>query len=570
MLSFNLPKISHRRYRFLMTSKSKMAFGMIFLLWLIHFSMYNHFTWGALLIFLLPFALALGLRVFFTQFFSYHLILVLFLVLNVISETKYFFTQRVLMAQDLFYLRQASAVHGFMPTGKVIIISLALLSLFIPYKKWQPQKKYIPALAALILAIFFYGNSLIVFDTTNTALAKANIGFNYFSPHDNIKQNGIFAHLIQTLAMNAKPKAGPHQFFANAKTLQKNLAPSLEGYDIFVIACESCYFENSANSLFHNDFSRLLTSGYKLSSLVSPVYGGNTAEAEFEVITGFPANGLPGVKFQLYGKNFSPKETLPILFKNNQYRSYYYHNGIPSTWNREEALSKFGFDKEFFLDDMTKDHSTWPQDEIVYNKALELYAQDAKRPTPVYNQIMTFYSHGPYHEEHGDGGIGSYNQKVKVVVEDYLVFEQKLSAIAKQNGRKIAIFVFGDHKPSLNAVFYKNDTFPKSFFNEGTNASSDNDFHLRQDFTSEDLSHVDKVSVFFKLINEKTPEFPKAFADKPIYCLPAMIANSTGMKSSRYYNQLYNICAETSPIALGDPKWQRTTFPEAVYSEFLF
>lgn len=61
-----------------MTSKVKLAFGMVFLLWLIHFSIYNHFTWGALLIFLLPFALALGLRVFFTQLFSYHLVLVLF------------------------------------------------------------------------------------------------------------------------------------------------------------------------------------------------------------------------------------------------------------------------------------------------------------------------------------------------------------------------------------------------------------------------------------------------------------------------------------------------------------
>lgn len=454
--------------------------------------------------------------------------------------------------------------------GKAIIIGLALLSLFTPYKKWQPQKKYLPALVAILVAIYGYGNSLVVFDSTNSALAKMDIGFNYFSPHDNIKQNGIFAHLIQTLAMNATPKAGPHHFLANLKPAQKNLAPSLEGYDIFVITCESCYFENQANSLFHNDFSRLLASGYKLSSLVSPVYGGNTAEAEFEIMTGFPANGLPGVKFQLYGKNFSPKESLPILLKRNHYKSYYYHNGNPSSWNREEALPKFGFEKEFFLDDMTKESISWPQDAVLYNKVLDLYANDAKSPTPVYNQIMTFYSHGPYNDEHGDGGIGSYNQKVKVVVEDYLAFEQKLSEIAKQNGRKIAVFIFGDHKPSLNEVFYKNDTFPKNYFSEGAQALSENNFHLRQDFTPADLSHVDKVSVFFKLINEKTPDFPKTFADKPIYCLPAMIANSTRTATSKYYNQLFNLCTENSPVALADPTWQREIFSEAVYSDFLF
>ena len=568
-MSFNLPKIRRRRYRFLMTSKAKLAFGMVFLLWLIHFSIYNHFTWGALLIFLLPFVLAQGLRVFFTQLFSYHLILVLFLALNVISETKYFFTQRVLMAQDLFYLKQASAVHGFMPTGKIVIIGLALLSLLIPYKKWEPQKKYLPVLIAVVTAISLYGNSVSIFGATNSALAKIDIGFNYFSFHDNIKQNGIFAHLIQTLAMSAKPKAGPHSFFANLNQPQKDLTPSLQGYDIFVIACESCYFEEKSNSVFRNDFSRLLDHGYKSSHLVSPVYGGNTAEAEFEVITGFPANGLPGVKFQLYGKNFAPKETLPIVLKKNKYRPYYYHNGMPSAWNREEALPKFGFSKEFYLKDMTNDNS-WPQDAVVYNKVLDIYTRDAKSSEPAYNQIMTFYSHGPYHEENGDGGISSYNRKIKVVVDDLLAFEQQLTDIAKQHGRKIAIFVFGDHKPSLNEVFYKNDTFPKSFFNDGAEALADGDFHLRQDFTPNDLTHVDKVSVFFKVLNANTPEFPTAFADKPIYCLPAMIANSTGIKDSNYYSQLFNICTGNSSVALTDPNWQRQNFPEAIYSEILF
>jgi len=474
------------------------------------------------------------------------------------------------MAQDLFYLKQATSVHGFMPVGKMIIIALALLSLFIPYKKWQPQKKYAPVLLGVACAVYLYGNSLSVFEKVNSALAKIEIGFNYFSPRDNIKQNGIFIHLIQTLAINTKPKAGPHQFFANMKPNPKNLVPALEGYDIFIIACESCYFENKPASLLHNDFARLLSNGHKFSHLVSPVYGGNTAEAEFEAITGFPANGLPGVKFQIYGSGFPPKETLPILLKKNQYRSYYYHNGIPSSWNREEALPKLGFEQDFFYDDMTKEKTTWARDSVAYNKILELYAIEAKSPAPIYNQIMTFYTHGPYHDEQGDGGISSYNKKVKLVVDDYLDFEKSLSIIAKQNNRKIAIFIFGDHKPSLNEVFYKNDTFPKNFFSDGDEASTNDDFHLRADFSSEDLTHVDKVSLFFKLINEKTPDFPAAFANKPIYCLPAMIANSTGMKTSKYYTQLFNLCAENSSVALSDPNWQRQTFPEAVYSDFLF
>ncbi|MGE5085941.1 MAG: LTA synthase family protein, partial [Bacillota bacterium] len=520
-----------------MTCKTKLAFGMIFFLWLIHFSIYNHFTWGALLIFTLPFALALGLRVFFTQLFSYHLVLVLFLILNVISETKYFFTRRALTVQDIFYVKQASSVSGFMPLGKGIIIALALLSLFIPYKKWQPQKKFLPALGALVYAVYLYGNSLPVFYATNAALAKLQIGFNYFSLHDNIKQNGIFAHLIQTLAMDAKPKPGPHNFFANMRQPAKALSLSLEGYDIFVITCESCYFEDNPHSLLHNDFDRLLQTGHKLSGVVSPVYGGNTVEAEFEAITGFPANGLPGVKFQLYGKNFSPKETLPMSLKRKGYTSYYYHNGVRSIWNRKVALPKFGFEKEFFLRDMkmSQEQSAWPPDSIAYNKVLEQYAISAKSPTPVYNQVMTFYTHGPYPDENGDGGVGIYNHKVKVVVDDYLAFEQKLSEIAKKNGRKIAIFMFGDHKPSLNEVYYKNDTFPKNYFSEGSEALSENDFHLKQDFSSDALTHLGNVSLFFKLLNEDTPAFPSEFANKPIYCLPAMIANLTGTNSSKYF-----------------------------------
>lgn len=529
-------------------------------------------------LFLFPVLVAIALRSVFTPIFAYHVVLVSTVVLNLVSEVKFSVSQKVLSFQDLVYLSQASEVHDFLPLPILIIIALAIATLFIPYKKLNFKWQLIPVPIALVLALHTYSTNLHFMANTNKALAKyADIRLNFFNLRDNIKGNGILLHLAQTMSMSVKPEKGAHNFYGTRAVAAKSAPPknNLMGYDIFLVTCESCYFEDDKKSPLHNDFARLIQDGYQRTTMISPVYGGNTSEAEFELLTGLPARGLPGIKFQVYGEGFAEKVySFPGFAKKSGYASYYYHNTPSVHWNRDVALEKFSFDDTYYIEDMNPPEDLrWVRDFYLYDKVLAQYEESIKSPAPVYNQLMTVFSHGSYPDKDGDGGIADYNQKVKLTMDDYFKFEEKLTTLAKKSGRKVAIFIVGDHKPSLNKAFFQLQTVSHTHFMADEKAAEENDFRFKDTINASGLMETGRVPFFAKILSNdkiKTEELIKPFADKPLYCFPAYLAGEIDITKSQYFARLRDVCEENDRLALVDPLWQRSTFTPQLFAEQLF
>lgn len=556
----------------------KLFWAMIFGLWLSHFLLYNYIGPGALGLFFYPVLLAFALRTIFTPLFAYHFVLVVHVVLNLISETKYLFAQKVLNSQDFIFLSQATETHDFLPKTTLVLIVLSLASLLIPYKKFKLNLKYAPVAASLVIGLIVYSKSIGFMTAVNSFLdTYVDIGINRLNDHDNVKGNGILLHVTQTLPLGQKPPKGPHKFFENASTpaTSKSSARNLSGYDIFLINWESAYFENDKNSVFHNDLARLTKLGYENTTMISPVYGGNTSEAEFELMTGLPAKGLPGVKFQLYGDSFAGKEaSLANFTKGSGYEAYYYHNTPSVHWNRDVAVKNLHFDDLFFSDKMNVPPKiSWVRDHYLYDNVVAKYENSIKSPQPVFNHLMNVYTHGAFTEENGDGGLANYNGKLSLSMDDYEKFEQQITEIANRNGRKVVFFVVGDHKPSMNKLFFTSKTLSKEYYQETDETAANAIFRFKDHQAPQGHMDIGRVPFFIKIVGKeqgKEAGIISPLRDKPLFCFPAYLASEIDISKSKFYTRLKDVCDQNTPITMADPQWQQNVFPPELFAEVLF
>jgi len=128
---------------------------------------------------------------------------------------------------------------------------------------------------------------------------------------------------------------------------------------------------------------------------LSPVFGGYTANAEFEILCGFPVVE-DNVKFERQMLNDVP--CLPHLLAERGYRTVASHPNVPVFWNRVNAYQRMGFQtywakQDFALDDMNREFLA---DSSLYRQVLEKLGPTLDAGQPVLNYIVTYFGHWNY------------------------------------------------------------------------------------------------------------------------------------------------------------------------------
>lgn len=156
----------------------------------------------------------------------------------------------------------------------------------------------------------------------------------------------------------------------------------------------------------HPDFRALF--GDRLGLSISPVFGGGTAQAEFEVLCGIPAlEQLTSVEFNIFtGK---AAECLPGILNRLDYRTVATNAYRPNFFNAIPAYKGAGFDETYFPreyagsnpsyysngddadDDFIFDGSLFAQNLAFVEKHLQEHPGQ-----PLVNYIMTVYGHTPH------------------------------------------------------------------------------------------------------------------------------------------------------------------------------
>lgn len=197
------------------------------------------------------------------------------------------------------------------------------------------------------------------------------------------------------------------------------------------------------------------------------VYGGGTANSEFEFLTGNPMAFFPtgSIPYQQYIG--SSTGSLPRFLKSQGYQTIAVHPFLASGWNRPEVYTSMAFDRFVSIDDFGDDSEylrSYISDSTSYRKLIELYEQrDQKHPLFLFN--VTMQNHGSY-----TSTDPNFNQDVRLIdyPDKFPETEQYLS-LARQSDLAledlinyfsnvddpVIICFFGDHLPSMINGFYE-------------------------------------------------------------------------------------------------------------------
>ncbi len=203
--------------------------------------------------------------------------------------------------------------------------------------------------------------------------------------------------------------------------------------------------------------------GYVYSS----IYGGATANSEFEYLTGDSIGLLPNgaMTYTMYMKNGIT--SLVDILKNNGYYSTAIHTYWKSGYNREKTYDILGFDEKYFLDDyelQPKDYvRVYPSDQFTYSKVIEQLDNSNHDKNFVF--CVTMQNHGGYFFEGVDQDVEldlDENERSQYKdVEQYLSSlnssDQALKNLVdhyKDSDEPTLIIQFGDHQPRLGDEFY--------------------------------------------------------------------------------------------------------------------
>lgn len=198
-------------------------------------------------------------------------------------------------------------------------------------------------------------------------------------------------------------------------------------------------------------------------NLYTSVYGGGTANSEFEFLTGNSVAYIPvgTVAFQMYVEEGD--SSLVTLLKENGYRTVAYHPYRKDNYNRPSVYDIYGFDEYYGRGDIKfKKLREYASDQSDYQGLIHLY--ENKVPGEklfLYN--VTMQNHAGYDYEDYDSTIfltdypGEFpetEQYLSLMHESDQALQEFIEYFS-QVEEKTVILLFGDHQPTLEDEFYQ-------------------------------------------------------------------------------------------------------------------
>ena len=198
---------------------------------------------------------------------------------------------------------------------------------------------------------------------------------------------------------------------------------------------------------------------------ISSVFGGNTANSEWEFLTGNTMAFLPegSVAYRQFVKNRA--NSLVEVMKNNGYYCAALHPYGADGWDRSRIYPMMGFDETTFIDDADWGGTVrkYVSDDAFVDKVLATLNSREGAEQPLFLFGVSMQNHGGYSESGFEADVqtvglnGTYrdvNQYLSLMKLTDAALEKLVEGL-KQTEEPVVLLVFGDHQPSLQAGFYE-------------------------------------------------------------------------------------------------------------------
>ena len=293
----------------------------------------------------------------------------------------------------------------------------------------------------------------------------------------------------------------------------------------------------------HPDFAQLV--GDEQGFSISPVFGGGTAQAEFEALCGVPAlKALSEVEFDVFTGHAAG--CMPGILHQAGYATYVSNVYQPDFFNSVKAYTGIGFDKLYYPIEYSRGRETyltarnasdvesWMFDGDLFNQNLAFIARTLREHPgqPIFNYVLTMYGHEPHdidtqlrplvlsmNAPHGD-------QQLLRVANQYYYRTQAIAgyirALIKLDPKSVIILV-SDHVPPLG---------------EGTKTYKD----FRYLDNIDDSMHLNRILVVEngKVVQHKTihhyniPSLIYDYLTSQRYCAQNNCDLSSGERENKY------------------------------------
>ena len=390
-------------------------------------------------------------------------------ILYVGNAVKISFFGGPIMPDDVFALRSLLLIlEGWRFFAAAIpLAAIASLVLFnFTMRHWSA---YLASLTAILLGITLVYKPVMILDPLDK-----HVGNSVWDQRSNYLRRGATLYTLQEGARffalaDTPPDPDDAQMAAesllSAAPAPKPVAESkpFTPRNIHIVLLESFWDPNELkkarykqNPLAPNFRKLWKSAGY--SHALDPVFGGYTANSEFEVLCGFPVT-KDNVKFERQLLNAVP--CLPHILADKGYRTVVSHPNVPVFWNRVNAYRNIGFQTywskaDFVLDDMNREFLA---DASLYRQVLEKISGSLDTKQPILDYIVTYFGHWNYPLSKSRPNKISSRSKVEEVStyantiyyksRELMTFLGQL----KQRDPEGIIVVFGDHLPFLGENF---------------------------------------------------------------------------------------------------------------------
>ncbi len=299
------------------------------------------------------------------------------------------------------------------------------------------------------------------------------------------QQNGVLLNFMINLKNSqvAKP-AGYASARASMKTsVTPAGAPTEAARPNLIVVMNEAFSDLRVLGSIHTNedplpYLHALTKDTIKGNAYSSVIGGNTANSEYEFLTGNTLAFLPAgmVSYQVYT---APGDySLTGQLNRYGYKTIAMHPYERAGWNREQVYRNFGFSEMHFIDAFKNKQyvRNYVSDRSNYHELIrrfdEFRAQDAE--TPLFFLNVTMQNHGGYRQtwdrlphsvhvaEKGytqasdtEGDNAEVNQYLSLTRESDNALKMLIDHFRRVEEPTI-ILLFGDHQPKLSDDFYRN------------------------------------------------------------------------------------------------------------------
>ncbi|MEC2863611.1 phosphoglycerol transferase [Bacillus thuringiensis serovar kyushuensis] len=335
-----------------------------------------------------------------------------------------------------------------------------------------------------IFVLYAYGNFANTF--MNKVFQKSGVDFVLWNQNENYASNGFvlgFISNLDTTVMEKPKNYSKENMLQIANDIKKQYSGNIgsqkkkEKPNIIFVMSESFWDPTKVTNLsFSEDPVPNLhhyIENFPGGQTISPTFGGNTANVEFEALTSYSMSLLkPGsIPYQQVITNKKEIPSIPTALKKEGYYTSAIHSFGRTFFKRDDVYKVLGFDK-FNADDTMKNVDI--DGDYISDLAMskEIIAELEKQKQPTFIHAVTMQNHFPFTEgRFGENLIeisGLENEESKGELETYTEglrrSDEALQYLIEQLDnldRPTLLVFFGDHLPSLgtNKSFYKENGY---------------------------------------------------------------------------------------------------------------